>query len=41
MNTNDMSLDRSLKVMFTQKNSALYLLPISRKLTKIENDDIP
>ena len=29
----DISLDRSSKVMFTLKNSALYPLPSSRKLT--------
>ena len=40
-NTNDTSLESSLKVMYTLKYSALYLLNSSRKLTKIENVDIP
>ena len=35
-----MSLDSSLKVMYTLKISALYLLPSQRKLTKTANVDI-
>ena len=40
-NINDLSLDSSVKVKYTLKVSAMYLLPSSRKLTKSVFVDIP